>query len=373
MSQSYIPQGTKVICTNMTNNSPQTLVAIRGKKTVIHPKGILLTKEDLKISDTFVCKNTSKFWGGLTTMCAGIAIGALAVLVVAAATAAEVASGGLATPVIIALVGFGAASAATVGSAITLAVKSHDCDYTMESEWLHFHTKVHFDEANAILHNSLLKCNKGGMVSIFLDDTVAQEAAADISKNNSEEVSEHENSQFFEGLITGVTSLTGVGVCIGLTFSVWDYTGDENEMEKGQGEYAEKRYEDEEKRQELESESLGESEIKRTEKFGYREVPAGPAADLGMALKNEGKEGAENYIKEASFKWEKSDEFFGKGWKGSVTALGIGFAGAVASTWIDNSSNRHENDQFNKAMNNAIKSSLKDEESTGISVIATQS
>jgi hypothetical protein len=159
---------------------------------------MLLNKDDLKISDTFVCENTSKFWGGLTAMCAGIAIGALAVLVIAAATAAKVALGGLATPVIIALVALGASGAATLGSAGMLTYKSHDCDYSLQSEWLHFHPNVNFNGEKALFHGSLLKCNKGGMVSIFLDDTLAQEAANEISKNNSEEVSEHETSQFLK-------------------------------------------------------------------------------------------------------------------------------------------------------------------------------
>ncbi len=285
-------------------------------------------------------------------MCAGIAVGALAVLVVAAATAAEVASGGLATPVIIALAAAGAATAATLTSGIVLAVKSHNCDYTLESEWLHFHTKVHFDEANAILHNSLLKFNKGGMVSIFLDDTVAQEAALDISKNNNEEVSEHKESQFFEGLITGVTSLTGMGVCVGLGFSVWDYSKDESKSEKEQGEYTTKRYEDEEK-SEYENEKLGEAEGERIKTFGWRETTAGAGSDIGMAAKEDGLKGAKEYFTESSLKPEGAD-FFGHGWKASSVGLIAGLAGAVVSVWIDNNSNTKEGHLFNEVVDQSL-------------------
>lgn len=61
MSQSYIPNGTKIICTNMTNSTPQMLVVYRHKQTVHNTKGILLNKDDLKISDTLFVKTHLNF------------------------------------------------------------------------------------------------------------------------------------------------------------------------------------------------------------------------------------------------------------------------------------------------------------------------
>lgn len=292
-------------------------------------------------------------------MCAGIAIGALAVLVIAVATAAEVASGGLATPVIIALVALGASGVATLGSAGMLAYKSHDCDYSLQSDWLHFHPTVNLNGEKALLHNSLLKCNKGGMVSIFLDDTLAQEAANEISKNNSEEVSDHETSQFFEGLITGVTSLTGIGLCIGLTFSIYDYQSDENEMEEGEAKYAEQQYEKPKKSNGFETDGYGEALEKRGEKFGMQDVPAGAAGDMGYTYAKEGGEGVQEYFTKGAYKGE-GEEFMGKGLIGSLKSLFIGAVGAAVAVAIDTHSNEDEAEAFNDSIKQALKARADD-------------
>jgi hypothetical protein len=218
--KSYVEQDTQVVCTNMTVSSPMKLVDIHNS-TAIHqtPGRPLLNIKDKKISDTFVCKNQSKLWNGLAALCIGIAVGAVM-------TAAVVASGGTALLIF-------AAVAATVGGAFAIKrqkIKAHDCDVTKSSSWLLFHAHVNIDGNFALLSQSTLNCNKGGVVSIVMDPVVAQRYAEIFSQKNNTELYEHMTAQFVEGWVTGITALGSVPGLIAATgLSV--YFGKKSELE----------------------------------------------------------------------------------------------------------------------------------------------
>jgi hypothetical protein len=120
MAQSYVPQNTKVICTNMTSSSPQEIKATRSY-IVIHTgkKQPLLTLVDNKLSNTLSCKVSGKLWGGFQALCIGIAIGAAIVL-----------TGGLAAAVIIT-----ALAVSVVAGGTAIYKMAHDCDATLQVHW----------------------------------------------------------------------------------------------------------------------------------------------------------------------------------------------------------------------------------------------
>ena len=117
MAQSYIPEGTMLVCTEMKSPMDNTIISSRNNPDVVKEskRVLLLTEKDFKLEKAFVCNINSKFWGGLRALCAVVAIGAFAI--------ATVATGGLL------LVAVGVAVAA-VGVSTFASVKeiAHDCD-----------------------------------------------------------------------------------------------------------------------------------------------------------------------------------------------------------------------------------------------------
>lgn len=229
MSKSYIPEGTCVVCTSMTVSSPLKLVHIHQGRTYYGSnKKALLNYADRKISESFVCKNAQKFWGGLGAMLMGIAVG----LVIGAAI---VATAGTAAIVIAAI----AVSTAAVGAGVMIGgaiVAANDCDVIQSTDWKLFHKSVYIDERNALLQSSILSCSKGGVVSIVPDPIKAQKYASTYADNNNSEVTTQMWSQGLEGVISGITFLgspfaAGAGIGLGTYF----YAKNESEgLEKQQ-------------------------------------------------------------------------------------------------------------------------------------------
>ncbi|OKS88639.1 PAAR-like protein [Mucilaginibacter polytrichastri] len=249
---SFIPEGANVICTNMTNGSP--LQILRNHNTTVaylSKKKPLLNRADRKISASFQCKNQSKFWGGLATLTAGIAVGALVVF----AVAATVATGGLAGVAIAAAAetiasaalatGVVSAIASGVLGAATNSIVKHACDVTLGSPWMKdtWHKTVLLDKDNALLNISILQCSNGGMVSIILDKPTAMDAAKKISENNNEEIDEHYKSEFAIGVVTGVVitamGASVVGVLVGGGIATYDYAHTQTDRQENETKHIE--------------------------------------------------------------------------------------------------------------------------------------
>ncbi len=196
MAESFVPQNTTVVCTNMTISTPQ-MIKITSPSNVMYSTKTqpFLTISDNKISASFQCKSPAKFWGGLQALALGIAIGAAIVL-----------TGGAAAVVIV------AACAVSVGAGVTGLYKmAHDCDATLQRKWIDPHPKVRFNGEAAILNRSYLNCPKQGRLTIIMDPVIAQRAAEFISSNNTKEVATQMGSQFVMGLIMCYTAGLGVG------------------------------------------------------------------------------------------------------------------------------------------------------------------
>lgn len=208
MAQSYIRQGTCIVCSNMTCGVPRKLGVSRKKCTVINGSSTqpILNADDKKVSECFDCKNPKSFWGGLVALCVGICIGI-------AIGAAIVATGGAAA---VAMAACAAAKCAMVVTAAVAAVSvvaytaTHDCDASLQGTWKSMHKKVSINGNLALLNRSFLDCPQKGKILIVLNEKAASEAARLISMYNNREVYIQWGTQLLEGCITGlVAQLTG--------------------------------------------------------------------------------------------------------------------------------------------------------------------
>ncbi|QUB91505.1 PAAR-like protein [Prevotella denticola] len=231
MGQSYIREGTNVVCTNMTCGTPQFLLRGAQNGLVINKSSDnpVLNIDAKKISAPFACKMATKVWGGLQSFLLGVAVGAVAVFLVAA----TIVTCGAALPAIIGAIAITSEAVALTSIAVGgLAAGyaehrkqkelEHDCDITMKSEWANPHDNVFIEKKKALLNKSQMLCKTGGTINIILDPEVAKAAAAYISKMNILEIQEQENSKFWQGVVSG---LTGGATPIALAISVGLYTG----------------------------------------------------------------------------------------------------------------------------------------------------
>ena len=234
MGQSYIREGTNVVCTNMTCGTPQLLLRGAQNGLVINKSSDkpVLNIDAKKISAPFACKMATKVWGGLQSFLLGVAVGAAAIFLVAA----TIVTCGAALPVIMAIVEAIAITSEAV-ALTSLAVGGlaagyaehkkqegleHDCDITMKSNWARPHDNVFIEKKKALRNKSQMLCNTGGTINIILDPKVAKAAADYISKMNSLEIQEQENNKFLQGVVSG---FTGGATPIALAISVGLYTG----------------------------------------------------------------------------------------------------------------------------------------------------
>lgn len=222
MVRSYVPETVNVICTAMTCKGPLKLglcerTCFVNYTAESHP---LLNITDKKISDTFNCNISGGFWGGLQTLTAVLAIGALAVATIVTGGLAAVAVG----------VFFLAASTSIVSGTVGLYKIAHDCDKTLSdaSKWELFHEGVKFEQHHALLQDSVLMCEKGGAISIVLDDELAIQIAEFISSNNMEAFYWHMGSQALIGAITVAAAFSPIGIVVAFPLSVYGYVNGED-------------------------------------------------------------------------------------------------------------------------------------------------
>lgn len=231
MGQSYIREGTNVVCTNMTCGTPQLLVRGAQNGLVINKSSDkpVLNIDAKKISAPFACKMATKVWGGLQSLLLGVAVGAAAIFLVAA----TIVTCGAALPAIIGAIAITSEAVALTSIAVGgLAAGyaehkkqeglEHDCDITMKSEWANPHDYVFIEKKKALRNRSQMFCKTGGTINIILDPEVAKAAAAYISKMNSLEIQEQEDNKFWQGVVSGIT---GGATPIALAISVGLYTG----------------------------------------------------------------------------------------------------------------------------------------------------
>lgn len=228
MAESFVTQGVNVICSNMQIPGPNKLGLDPDRanaitNTVYNNKNAdhFLTVADKKIEKPFECKVTSKFWGGLATLCTGIAAG----LVILGAAAVIIGTGGAAGVILAGLLAtaeIGMVLAAT-GGVIAVGVHAwrskHDCDVSLESlNWQNGHKRVKIQGEYALLSGSTMTCAKGGTLQLVESEMKALIAGKFISENNIKEVEISYIKQISIGIVAGLTgggSAVGVPVTIG--------------------------------------------------------------------------------------------------------------------------------------------------------------
>ncbi|GEM_PF-1583012 len=234
MAQSYIPEGTMLICTEMKSPMDNTIISIRSKTDVFKAskRVFLLTENDFKLEKAFVCNINSKYWGGLKALCTVVAIGALAI--------GTVATGGL---LLVAV----SVAVAAVGVSTFASVKeiAHDCDITLQSKWINVHDTVKINGSFALLQNSKMICKKGGALSLVVDPALARAASQKITANNQTEYNAHINSQIVQGTLL-VLSAGGDprNLAVGVPLTIYNYENSERAKQDKRTEEIESRITD---------------------------------------------------------------------------------------------------------------------------------
>lgn len=348
MAESYIPETTDVICTLMQKGPNKIGLGDRTSYVTHTGKTApLLNGNDKKISESFQCKNASKFWGGLQTLCLGIAIGALVVL----AVVGTVLTGGALAVLLVAVAGtlLVSASAGVIGIYKTI----HDCDVTKDSQWSFLHGSVNIDGAKAVLNRSFINCNKGGKVTIIVDPVIAQSAAEQIINNNENEVAAHLTSQFVMGLITGATSATPAALAVSSPLAIYSYNNAEsteqaqrlaNQDRDSFGRRAADAGKDHLRDTGLglpggfvegvaESTIINQAAQREAVEFGQLAAARQAAGDMAGANSARIAQGAASRV-------------YNTPWKGMLKGLGIGMAAGVVNFGIDQWSNSYEDNMY---------------------------
>ena len=227
MAYNIIYQDVNIVCTNMTSGVPQQIGCEPQPRFEIMRSGDspMLTCRDCKISSTFICKLPRSMSAGLLSFLAGVVI-AVAVLafvvftggVGAAAIGAFMLGAASTTAATSMLIGAAVVAGTTViAASITYGYQSkHDCDVVLGMSWSIYHQSILVQGQHAIIDQSILECPRGGLITLIMDKGIAQEAASMISASNKEQIWEEVKSQFFQGLIGG---LTGGANPVSLTIS----------------------------------------------------------------------------------------------------------------------------------------------------------
>ena len=220
MSEQYIEMGTNVVCTNMTISSPLKIgTPSRICTALTKDKLPVLRIVDTKISNCFECRVPQMKWGGVMASIFGIAVGALVVAGAIALIAATIATGGLAGGIV---AGIGAAVLPAVEGEIAASVMigaltfegsifklgydlEHLCDASLDATWDMGLPSTIIEGEQAILVRSFIPCPQGGIVTLIIDDGLAEQAARMIADNNHDIYEKELLNQFIQGVISGAT------------------------------------------------------------------------------------------------------------------------------------------------------------------------
>lgn len=174
---------------------------------------------DTKISNCFECRVPQMKWGGVMMSVCGVILGAILVAVAVALIAATIATGGLAGGIV---AGIGAAilpatdgaiiaslaigGMTFLGSAIKLGYDTeHLCDTSLEATWDMGLPSTIIEGERAILSHSFIPCPQGGIITLIIDDGLAEQAARMISDSNHEIINQEYLNQLIQGVISGAT------------------------------------------------------------------------------------------------------------------------------------------------------------------------
>ena len=220
MSKQYIKMGTNVVCTNMTIPSPLRIGTPSRICTALTKEDKpVLRIVDTKISNCFECRVPQMKWEGIRASILGIVAGALIVAGAIALIAATVATGGLAAGIV---AGSGAAilpeslaaltvsvyiaDAILIGSKLKLGYDlKHLCDASLDATWDMGLPSTIIEGEQVILSSSFIPCPQGGIITLIIDDGLAEHAACMIADRNSEIINKEWWGQFYQGMISGAT------------------------------------------------------------------------------------------------------------------------------------------------------------------------
>ena len=238
MSEQYIELGTNVVCTNMTIPSPLKIgTPSRTCTALTKDKKPLLRRVDTKISNCFECRVPQMKWEGVRASILGIVAGALIVAGAIALIAATIATGGLAAGI---FAGIGAAilpdslvaltvsvyiaDAILIGSDLKLGYDlKHLCDASLDATWEMELSSTIIEGEKAILSHSFMPCPQGGIITLIIDDGLAEQAAHMIADRNSEIINKEWWGQFYQGMISGATGgATPTAMAVSAFFTLID-------------------------------------------------------------------------------------------------------------------------------------------------------
>ncbi len=209
MAQSYIPAGTDVICTEMMGGMPAQLGLTRTPNVFYgEEKRPLLNICDKKLSCSLQCRIKQMYFSGLSSLLAGLALGAFAVLFVVA----TMGTGAVVVAAACAFVALGVGSGVADGAALAYKYVANECDCTLSGQWSFYHSKVFLDGDRPLLERSILTCTKGGVVSLVMDHAKAVELAKMISAGNEKIKSKNMESKVWQGFIDGASNAVLAGL-----------------------------------------------------------------------------------------------------------------------------------------------------------------
>ncbi|MGE8434502.1 hypothetical protein [Chryseobacterium joostei] len=363
MADSYIIQGTNVICSNMQIPGPNKIGYSRSGPNIVH-KGknqYYLTVVDKSLEESFKCKMAAKKWGGLAMLCVGIAI--------VGAIALTVATGGAAAPFLLAAaVASEAAVAIAVGAAVVSVgigiYKEHtDCKALKESpDWEGGHSQVLFQKQKALLNSSFMTCKQGGKVQLIVSDIVALEAGKLISSNNTKEILIQFGSQFLGGIVGG---LTGGGSVPGVVMTIGFYM----KFESGESNQQFNPMDDMKNSGIQYGGGIAEGATKGGYQHGMSKLEAWVWKNITFSRILSG--ASEESIESAANIWRVAANAPGAIWKEFGESAGLGLGGAIVGFAIDQGANAWERSYELDTAEQIDKFDIKDSENN-IGVIATK-
>jgi hypothetical protein len=422
MSEQYIELGTNVVCTNMTIPSPLKIGTPSRICTALTKEDKpVLRIVDTKISNCFECRVPQMKWGGVMASIFGIAAGAIIVAGAIALIAATIATGGLAAGI---FAGIGAAilpdslvaltvsvyiaDAILIGSKLKLGYDTeHLCDASLEATWDMGLPSTIIEGEQAILSSSFIPCPQGGIITLIIDDGLAEQAAHMIADRNSEIINKEWWGQFYQGMISGATgAATPTAMAVSAFFTIidgfkeyakddvyidqyemlnqdkefqYDYLGKVEEegrntaigegidYKKGEGTYkdANKHMGDYKESKQKETKAIEEHQ-KAESKAARREQKISNGSSDKMKGRAKGARQKANH-KENLAKQATQEAQYAKGkFIGGLIGFGMGIAGSAANMFIDSKFKEEEYNMTKSTVSNMERIHLLDKEKSKI-------
>ena len=99
----------------------------------------------------------------------------------------------------------------------------HLCDASLEATWDMGLPSTIIEGEQAILSSSFISCPQGGIITLIIDDGLAEQAAHMIADRNSEIINKEWWGQFYQGMISGATgAATPTAMAVSAFFTIID-------------------------------------------------------------------------------------------------------------------------------------------------------